>query len=1191
MRLISLDSETELIARGRQVPPLVVVSYAELCVRSREPRVLSKGLVRHQDARAFIAALLADPEIYITGANIAYDVLVSSARWPNPDPDAPSYDEEMLAAWVRAYDADRVSDLLTRQKLLDLAAGCYRREQLPDGRWAHHKYNLAALAWRLCRLRLDKGDPGAARKLSAGKTVAELEAAQAEVRQAEVKRAADAAARRSAVRLGVSSEAAIGAALGSQTTATAAAKKSSDEQADDDEEQDAGDAVENSWRLRYAELKDVPIREWPEAARSYALTDAVAGALVWHAQELGSPVAPWLTSRNVSVPVSSPVPSHSYPLSAGTDTNPSTNATPNGHELYEPFNIWSGSTEGEGLSAALTNPTELSRRKGTVSRSYPLTFEGQTWPDLEAAWFALSPAAFTAGGTAAEDALMACMVAAKFEQQSRLARAVERRGGAEWLLRCSHFTDAKSRSMQAWEGRGESSRFIRNLAAGFRQYQEARKQPPVAHAVGSLGSSLNRSQPATSQPATLHAQPATTFGTAGHLAGRAQTPSGGSVRSEGTTLLTSIRYAPTPGQLITDPAASLWERVRENFGADANPFVDQYRQARGALWLRAMSAHGLRTDPEAVARFSTFVEHKHREVTIRLVQSGLVRTEWHLDRDALRAWVVERCREMNTPELGVKKGELSHLAELLGAADPNAAVAETAANWLSLIRRLRADRPEPLSIEESELRQAEASFDLLERHKLAHRTFHRNTKAAARTMIEACERAGIPIPRTESYDPRRHSAEECVALDKEACQSARDGDLDGRLTDYAELSHLAKILSADVPVLRSGTTAPIHTHFEELLETGRTGSAGPNVQNRSRGDKCDKCKGKSPARQSCERCAGTGAELGDRECYVPRPMIWDATVECLVPACLVDSDYSLGELHTLAQICLWVVGQSRLADVLRSGKDPHTAMACEILGLLAGDASKRVPYEEGVRLKKLKDLLFDSARNAAKAVNFGKPGGLGVDTMRAYAVRSYGVDLPADKWAVILALWEQLWTEMPLYFEWCNSLRGKKGRAVVEKGRRGNRVEQLYNLKQLWSDRLRAGATYCSVCNSGYQGLLADIGKAAGWYIFKACYLRPGTAGVRFVVGGDALYGCRPVNFIHDQFLIEAPESRGDAAARSTKILMDKAGEEILPDVPVKCEPILARRWSKRAEELRVAGELVPWEDARLRSKPAALSG
>ena len=80
------------------------------------------------------------------------------------------------------------------------------------------------------------------------------------------------------------------------------------------------------------------------------------------------------------------------------------------------------------------------------------------------------------------------------------------------------------------------------------------------------------------------------------------------------------------------------------------------------------------------------------------------------------------------------------------------------------------------------------------------------------------------------------------------------------------------------------------------------------------------------------------------------------------------------------------------------------------------------------------------------------------------------------------------------------------------------------------------------------------------------------------------IYGCRPINFIHDQFLIEAPETRGDAAANVTGLLMDRAGEEILPDVPVKCEPILARRWSKRAGKVKdKEGKLLAWELDALR--------
>jgi DNA polymerase-1 len=135
----------------------------------------------------------------------------------------------------------------------------------------------------------------------------------------------------------------------------------------------------------------------------------------------------------------------------------------------------------------------------------------------------------------------------------------------------------------------------------------------------------------------------------------------------------------------------------------------------------------------------------------------------------------------------------------------------------------------------------------------------------------------------------------------------------------------------------------------------------------------------------------------------------------------------------------------------------------------------------------------------------------------------------------------------------------------------------MFNLKQVWSNRLRAGATYCSACNSFYQGLGADVAKLAGWNIFKACY----------VDRSSPLFGARPVNFIHDQFLVEVREDgREFAAAEELGRLMNAAGALILPDVPVKCEPILARRWSKLAKGLKnEAGELVgAWEDMRLAS-------
>lgn len=1061
-RVIAFDTETELIARGRQVPPIVVLSFAELDMsvpRGQPPVLKSKGLISRHDFLAWLLPLLDDPDVILVGASTAFDVLVTSALLPNPDPDAPAYNEQVLGRWCRAYDRGRVTDVLTRQKLLDLAAGCYRREQLPTGHWLHHKYNLEAVAWRLCRMRLNKG---------------------------------------------------TGVGVGGKP------KKISTALTPDEQEEllsngsEDGNNEGDSWRLRYSELKDVPIELWPQAARDYALDDAVATALIWWEQELGRPAA--------------------------RATTATTTTTADG------INIGSGSTDANGLGAALSNMTELAVRKGTLTRGYLVEYSGMRWSDVEAAYQALKQ--HSAEATEHNDRLMAKIISAKFQQHDRILRAVGQRGGTAWLKCCSHFVEAKSPQGQAWEGRGEQSRFIRNLIVGFE----------------SATATVSPTNPVTHGPQPLSTTPNT---------------------------------APAPN--LVGVAGSLWKRVYENFSASEDPLVDEHRQVRSALWLRAMSAHGLRTDENAVEKFATWVEGKYHEITQRLVVAGLVRVEYHLDKKALAEWVSARCRAMNTEDVGTLKKALIHLAGLLGEDDSDSAVALCAANWLRIVRTLRASAAETDSGDTLESAQHDAArqqFETLKNHGLANRTYHRDTKAAAAAMVAACERAGVNVPRTESYEPGKHTEFQCVALDKEACGSVRDGDTDGALADYAELSHFGKMRSADVPVLRGGVIAPIHTHFEELLETGRTGSSAPNVQNVARGDK---------------------DRPGARECYIPRELIWDAAQGVLVPSVMVDSDYALGELHTLAQACLWLIGHSKLAEALQSGRDPHTAMACEILG---------IPYTMGKKLKEAKDADFDNARNSGKAINFGKPGGLGVETMRAYGIRSYGVDLPTRcgcpditlpsckcrTWEKLLKLWESLWTEMPAYFRWVDAQRARVVRGVVgsalgglgsgKGGRGGGSVkrEQLYNIRQPFSLRLRAGATYCSGCNSVFQGLLADVAKRAGWYLFKACYLSPSVLldlGIRLqekphssreehelnIHQATPIYGCRPINFIHDQFLVEAPETRGDAAANVTGLLMDRAGEEILPDVPVKCEPILARRWSKRAGKVKdKEGRLLAWE-------------
>lgn len=179
----------------------------------------------------------------------------------------------------------------------------------------------------------------------------------------------------------------------------------------------------------------------------------------------------------------------------------------------------------------------------------------------------------------------------------------------------------------------------------------------------------------------------------------------------------------------------------------------------------------------------------------------------------------------------------------------------------------------------------------------------RDTKAAKAVMVEVMTAQGKDISLTKGGQ---------VALDKDSCEESGDIALEG----YAELTHLKTLLGKDIKAL---SNPEVHPYCEVLLETGRTSMSSPNTQN--------------PAR--------TG---GIRECYVPRP----GTV-------LIDSDYDLIEMRTFAQVCLWTVGQSKLAEAINAGYDPHLSLGAQLIGL---------SYEEAVARKKDKEVK--EARQSAK---------------------------------------------------------------------------------------------------------------------------------------------------------------------------------------------------------------------------------
>jgi len=278
--------------------------------------------------------------------------------------------------------------------------------------------------------------------------------------------------------------------------------------------------------------------------------------------------------------------------------------------------------------------------------------------------------------------------------------------------------------------------------------------------------------------------------------------------------------------------------------------------------------------------------------------------------------------------------------------------------------------------------------------------------------------------------------------------------------------------------------------------------------------------------------------MGIRECFVPRP-----------GRVFAQADYSGLELATLAQVCIDLLGRSNLAEALNEGRDPHTDLGALIMG---------ITYDEGAALRKSKDHTFDNARQTAKVANFGFPGGLGPAKLVLFARKTYGVELTEQEARDLKAVWLSKWPEMRDYFAFVNGLSGE----------RDDRGQMRYTLKQLRSERVRGGATYTAACNSFFQGLGADATAQAGWLISKACY----------VERSSPLFGCRIVNYVHDEFIVEAPIETAAEAAEELSRLMVLGAKEWIPDVRLQAEPCLMTVWSKDAKTIRdAAGRLMPW--------------
>lgn len=531
--------------------------------------------------------------------------------------------------------------------------------------------------------------------------------------------------------------------------------------------------------------------------------------------------------------------------------------------------------------------------------------------------------------------------------------------------------------------------------------------------------------------------------------------------------------------------------------------------------------------PEIDSQIAFYAEQGQDSIVKRLqkTRAGL---EGMIDGDPLR--VATYPLDDARATLAVYEAQEKHAAYL---ADQYRQARAYFALHLSSAWGLRTD-PEGVEILR---RETQAAYDELEEDLIQiglvrnDKKRTRDTKAAKARMIRVCQEEGLTLRRTDGHavdDPdlcKCRDAEgnklppgddrcvEHVSLDSDACAASGDDVLE----DYSELSTLKKVLTNDVEMLAKGVLYPVHTRYG-YAETGRTTSSKPNIQNLRR-------------------------RAGIREAFVPRP--GNVFFSC---------DYPQLELYTLAQCCVAWLGESKLAEVLNAGKDPHLAFAAVVLGISYEDAERR--HEAG-------DEEVSDVRHLCKQGNFGLPGGLGIPkferlvrkNLKPEIIARLGIDTARLK--LLKEQWFATYTEMPRYFARVNALCDTgDGRAIVE---------------SLFTKRYRGGASYCQACNNGFQALGADCAKEAAWRICRAQYVEP----------ESPLYNTRTAAFVHDEFVCECREEVLHEAGYELARVMREGANVYLPDVPIpasKMKPVGMRRWSKKATTiLDASGRLIPW--------------
>ncbi len=475
---------------------------------------------------------------------------------------------------------------------------------------------------------------------------------------------------------------------------------------------------------------------------------------------------------------------------------------------------------------------------------------------------------------------------------------------------------------------------------------------------------------------------------------------------------------------------------------------------------------------------------------------------------------------------------------------------------------VRTDRERVELLERVTVAEIQKMKEELYAEGLVRKNGSKDTKAAKARVEEVFRDKGLECPMTTD---KRKKVDEDEELEDYVPGVSTEKDTmilsgDETLILYSEYTTATNLLNR-VNDLKKGVRLPLQPRYDSLLETGRTSSSKGTRKKESKPGQIEGVQIQNFPRAMSRRMMEVLLELGlaklkgrDKK---GRPIIktFVGARECARPEpgnVFILCDYEAAELHALGQVHYNLFERSALCDILNSGADIHLMVGINSYSLgeeTYTDAHKKLKKEEP----------YAGWRQAAKPITFGRPGGMGAEKIVITARKSYEVIMTVDEAQRTIDSYEAIVPELPEYFDYIDGLlpRGERNR----KKRRGL-------MRQMYSGRWRGGATFCQMANSYFQGLTADGALDALWQVVAECYADP----------ESALYGFRPVAFVHDEIVLEGPEERAHAAVMRLQHVMEHCMNEYTPNCPTPAEPIITRVWSKSAEAVWKDGVLVPWD-------------